>query len=133
MHFLDDGILSLEYILQDSSHVKPPFSHRRGGKFLHVVLRALWIVLSAHLITRCGHMRTSGGIVTPICLAVLRLITSSNLVGCSNGMSAGGTAVLSKAQGRNGFKLSAGARAHPIRRYERFYEHCAEARTPPAN
>src|SRR5437870_13380528 len=29
------------------------------------------------------------GMVTPICLAVLRLITSSNLVGCSTGRSAG--------------------------------------------
>ena len=30
-----------------------------------------------------------GGIVSPICLAVLRLITSSNFVGCSTGNSAG--------------------------------------------
>jgi hypothetical protein len=29
------------------------------------------------------------GIVTPICFAVLRLITSSNFVGCSTGKSAG--------------------------------------------
>jgi len=30
-----------------------------------------------------------GGIVRPICFAVLRLITSSNFVGCSTGRSAG--------------------------------------------
>ena len=33
--------------------------------------------------------RDVGGIVRPICLAVLRLITSSNFVGCSTGSSAG--------------------------------------------
>jgi hypothetical protein len=33
--------------------------------------------------------KTFGGIVRPICFAVLRLITSSNFVGCSTGRSAG--------------------------------------------
>jgi len=32
---------------------------------------------------------TSGGIVRPICFAAFRLITNSNFVGCSTGMSAG--------------------------------------------
>src|SRR5688572_1559958 len=32
---------------------------------------------------------TLGGIVSPICFAVFRLITSSNLVGCPTGRSAG--------------------------------------------
>ena len=32
---------------------------------------------------------TFGGIVRPICFAVFRLITNSNFVGCSTGMSAG--------------------------------------------
>jgi hypothetical protein len=42
-----------------------------------------------HLITRSALANTFGGIVMPICLAVLRLITNSNLVGCSTGKSAG--------------------------------------------
>ena len=42
-----------------------------------------------HLISLFARASTSGGIVTPICLAVFRLITSSNLVGCSTGRSAG--------------------------------------------
>ena len=43
---------------------------------------AYWIISSA----RCS---SEGGIVSPIAFAVLRLITSSNLVGCSTGRSAG--------------------------------------------
>ncbi len=42
-----------------------------------------------YLITLSALASTFGGIVRPICLAVLRLITSSNFVGCSTGMSAG--------------------------------------------
>src|SRR5262245_2454875 len=42
-----------------------------------------------HRITRSALASTLGGIVTPICLAVLRLITNSNFVGCSTGKSAG--------------------------------------------
>jgi hypothetical protein len=39
-------------------------------------------------ITLSARANNAGGTVTPIALAVLRLITSSNLVGCSTGMSA---------------------------------------------
>ena len=42
-----------------------------------------------HRITRSARASTCGGIVTPICLAAFRLITSSNFVGCSTGSSAG--------------------------------------------
>ena len=42
-----------------------------------------------HLMTRSARASTFGGIVTPICLAVLRLTRNSNFVGCSTGMSAG--------------------------------------------
>ena len=42
-----------------------------------------------HLISLFARASTSGGIVRPICFAVLRLITSSNFVGCSTGRSAG--------------------------------------------
>src|ERR1044071_6880941 len=42
-----------------------------------------------HLITLSALASTFGGIVRPICLAAFRLITNSNLVGCSTGRSAG--------------------------------------------
>src|SRR5215475_15508416 len=42
-----------------------------------------------YLITLSALTSTFGRIVTPICLAVFRLITSSNFVGCSTGRSAG--------------------------------------------
>ena len=42
-----------------------------------------------HRITLSARYRSDCGIVTPICLAVFRLITSSNFVGCSTGRSAG--------------------------------------------
>jgi hypothetical protein len=43
----------------------------------------------SHLITLSVRAKTFGGIVTPICLAVFRLITNSNFFGCSTGRSAG--------------------------------------------
>src|SRR5215467_8129989 len=42
-----------------------------------------------HLMTLSARYTTDCGIVRPICLAVLRLITNSNFVGCSTGRSAG--------------------------------------------
>src|SRR5262245_4824145 len=42
-----------------------------------------------HSITSSARTIIEGGIVMPSVLAVLRLITSSNLVGCSTGRSAG--------------------------------------------
>src|SRR5688572_30816571 len=44
---------------------------------------------SHYLITRSARASTFGGIVRPICLAVLRLMTNSNFFGCSTGMSPG--------------------------------------------
>ena len=41
-----------------------------------------------HRITLSARASTFGGIVTPICLAVFKLMISSNLVGCSTGRSA---------------------------------------------
>jgi hypothetical protein len=43
---------------------------------------------TSHSITLSARATNVAGTVTPIALAVLRLITSSNLVGCSTGMSA---------------------------------------------
>src|SRR4030095_13828454 len=42
-----------------------------------------------HRITLSARASTFCGIVRPICYAVLRLISSSNFVGCSTGRSAG--------------------------------------------
>jgi hypothetical protein len=42
-----------------------------------------------HRMTRSALAKTLGGMVTPICLAALRLITNSNLIGRSTGRSAG--------------------------------------------
>src|SRR5688572_3960548 len=47
------------------------------------------LTLTGYRITLSALASTFGGIVRPICLAVLRLITSSNFVGCSTGRSAG--------------------------------------------
>src|SRR5262249_53786294 len=44
---------------------------------------------SLHSITSSAMASTPGGIVRPSAFAVLRLITSSNLVGCTTGRSAG--------------------------------------------
>src|SRR5215472_12031991 len=74
----------------------PPRAKRRRGK--HGVERAPkgasrydseQAALLFYLITLSAHASTVGGIVRPICLAVFRLITSSNFVGCSTGRSAG--------------------------------------------
>jgi hypothetical protein len=46
-------------------------------------------VARGYLITLSALASTFGGIVRPICLAVLRLMISSNFFGCSTGRSAG--------------------------------------------
>src|SRR3974390_1991599 len=42
-----------------------------------------------HSMTSSARASSAGGMVTPSAFAVLRLMTSSNIVGCSTGMSAG--------------------------------------------
>jgi hypothetical protein len=42
-----------------------------------------------HFITLSARASTFGGIVRPICFAAFRLMTNSNFLGCSTGMSAG--------------------------------------------
>ena len=44
---------------------------------------------TCYFMTLSARASTFGGIVRPICLAALRLITNSNFVGCSTGKSAG--------------------------------------------
>src|SRR4029077_14948299 len=62
-----------------------------SDSLLHVFFLASCLTpfASFHLINLFARASTSGGIVRPICLAVLRLITNSNFVGCSTGRSAG--------------------------------------------
>ena len=45
--------------------------------------------IAAHRITSSAWKRSVGGMVRPRALAVLRLMTSSNFIGCSTGRSAG--------------------------------------------
>jgi hypothetical protein len=67
---------------------------RRFGKAAAVTHQAARCPLRAkadipYSITSSARASTDGGILRPSALAVVRLITSSNLVGCSTGMSAG--------------------------------------------
>jgi hypothetical protein len=54
----------------------------------HPLLHAGFIP-ALSLMTLSALASTFGGIVKPICLAVFKLITSSNFTGCSTGRSAG--------------------------------------------
>ncbi len=63
---------------------------RRQGEVVLKVTRPGWPVLpAAHSMTSSARARSKGGIVRPSALAVLRLMTSSNFVGCSTGKSDG--------------------------------------------
>src|SRR5262249_5012944 len=57
----------------------------------HLGHKATYAVQQIHRysITSSARASTDGGMVWPIALAVFRLMTSSNLVGCSTGKSAG--------------------------------------------
>src|SRR5262249_59128188 len=57
-----------------------------GGAEAATGVEFLW---SAHSMSGSACSSTEDGIVRPRALAVLRLITSANLVGCSTGRSAG--------------------------------------------
>jgi hypothetical protein len=58
------------------------------SKIQNQVIASL-LTLTPYRNTLSALAKTFGGIVTPICFAVFRLITNSNLIGCSTGMSAG--------------------------------------------
>ena len=97
----------------DSLHERPVFSLRQSGQSSSAKLTASMFpparpltfgagtdgennsILSSpfgffvHLITLSARANTFGGIVSPICLAVFKLMTNSNFVGCSTGRSAG--------------------------------------------
>src|SRR5215471_21135405 len=67
------------------------YGAKRKSKNLlaHLSPHAFRLTTHAYRITLSARYSTVCGIVTPICFAVLRLITSSNFVGCSTGRSAG--------------------------------------------
>jgi len=60
-----------------------------GDKNLYIHSWHRCLFFCDHLITLSARYSIDCGIVRPICLAVFRLITSSNFVGCSTGRSAG--------------------------------------------
>ena len=63
---------------------------RRHGHARRVAMRtARQDAATPHSITSSARARSTGGIVRPSARAVLRLITSSNVVGCSTGRSPG--------------------------------------------
>ena len=75
---------------------RPPAATGRGRgrhagvqKPAHVQTQAMQQTASSHSITLSARTSKASGTVTPIALAVLRLITSSNFVGCSTGRLAG--------------------------------------------
>ena len=65
--------------------------NQRNGRDLLVMSLApdLKSQIENYLMTLSARYSIDCGIVMPICFAVLRLITSSNFVGCSTGKSAG--------------------------------------------
>src|SRR5216684_4954388 len=62
---------------------------RARGKWQYHAAEEHYELPPPHSITSSARSRNDSGIVRPSALAVLRLITSSNLVGCSTGKSAG--------------------------------------------
>src|SRR4030095_14488984 len=68
-----------------------PWHSRAGGGAVHSINKRLMHCSKLHHYSITSSARTSkeGGTVRPSSLAVLRLIISSNLVGCSTGRSEG--------------------------------------------
>src|SRR5262249_4346159 len=65
-------------------------SRNAESRLMHRSKRHLYSITSSlHSITSSARSRNDSGIVRPRALAVVRLITRSNLVGCSTGISAG--------------------------------------------
>src|SRR5262245_39020705 len=72
--------------MRDRSHGKlRPLRELRAKQLLHQPRVDLDHRLCAYSITSLASTRSVGGIVRPSALAVFRLITSSNLVGCWTG------------------------------------------------
>src|SRR5207245_5966709 len=58
-------------------------AYRFNGRLVY--LTRLWALTPAYRITSSARTSSDGGIVIPSALAVLRLRTSSNFIGCSTG------------------------------------------------
>src|SRR5262249_26041911 len=71
-------LFTLALLTDDRTHSCLPFTH----------IESLYR-FADHRITRSALASTLGGIVSPICLAAFKLITNSNFIGCSTGMSVG--------------------------------------------
>ena len=67
----------------------PRIYHSRRGRDLRHVAALRWDTLERYSITSSARASSVGGTVRPSTLAVIRLTTRSNLVGCSTGRSAG--------------------------------------------
>jgi hypothetical protein len=78
-------------IRNGSSCPTPATARTRSGRFAQMEGRRPFAVKAAviYSITSSARARIEGGIVSPSAFAVLRLTTSSNLVGCWTGRSAG--------------------------------------------
>src|SRR6185295_18695378 len=74
--------------LFDSLNRKPAVSYVEPSA-IESLSRTAIRDLKCHLMTLSALASTFGGIVSPICLAALRLMINSNFVGCSIGRSAG--------------------------------------------
>src|SRR5215475_10755547 len=94
---LDRDTLPLERDVRQSSAEKPDHRHRRLLRARRerpscgraAEQREERAALHLHSITLSARARNAGGTVKPSALAVLRLMTNSNMVGCSTGRSAG--------------------------------------------
>src|SRR5215468_8380061 len=72
-----------------AEHKEQSAKRGRNECYILTVAYCLLPIAFFHLITLSALASTFGGIVRPICLAVLRLMKNSNFVGCSTGRSAG--------------------------------------------
>src|SRR5262245_56527348 len=75
--------------LPSAQRLKSGWLRKRQRVFYSQALLPIQNPKRDYLITLSARTSTFGGIVRPICLAVLRLITNSNFVGCSTGKSEG--------------------------------------------
>jgi hypothetical protein len=86
---------SLWTVCRQVSHVGNEDRHKQNMRPFDVFCLVLtwshahWETAQSHWSTSVAWKRTVGGIMRPIALAALRLMTNSNCIGCSTGRSAG--------------------------------------------
>lgn len=82
---LRKGVRDLQLAIRQVAEDLPYNEHRhrrQSAQQTEIIILPYLMILSARA-------STLGGIVRPICLAALRLMMNSNLIGCSTGRSAG--------------------------------------------